>query len=187
MMWVLVRHGIARDRTAPDCPPDPLRPLTPEGVEKTRQAMRGLACLLPNEVLLSSSPFLRARQSAAIARAVLAAHRGLDEKNIPIEILDALQPGGDPHQLTKRDMWRKHGARVLFGHSPDLEAFASMLLQVREVDGRSEDAAGGWLTLKKSGALCLRGTPGRTSMQLKWAMTPKQLRALGDDKVAVPP
>ena len=43
MQLFIVRHGIAIDREDPKCPPDPERFLTEEGLEKTRQAAKGIA------------------------------------------------------------------------------------------------------------------------------------------------
>ena len=42
MILYIVRHGIAVDRTDPKSPAEPERPLTAEGVKKTRSAALGL-------------------------------------------------------------------------------------------------------------------------------------------------
>ena len=71
MQLFIVRHGIAIDREDPKCPPDPERFLTEEGIEKTRQAAKGVAEIgaVPDSML--SSPYIRAAQTAEIFAAVL--------------------------------------------------------------------------------------------------------------------
>ena len=43
MQLYIVRHGLAIDREDPNCPADPERFLTEEGIEKTKQAAKGVA------------------------------------------------------------------------------------------------------------------------------------------------
>ena len=60
MQLFIVRHGIAIDREDPKCPPDPERFLTEEGIEKTRQAAKGVAEIGTVPDLMLSSPYVRA-------------------------------------------------------------------------------------------------------------------------------
>ena len=65
MQLCFFRHGIAVDRADPAYQ-DKDRPLTPEGQSKTQGAARGLRRLnLPFDAVLTS-PWLRAKQTAAI-------------------------------------------------------------------------------------------------------------------------
>jgi len=64
MQLYIVRHGIAVDREDPNCPADPDRFLTQEGIEKARQVAKGVAEIGAAPDLLLSSPYLRAAQTA---------------------------------------------------------------------------------------------------------------------------
>ena len=66
MILYLVRHGIAVDRTDPKSPPEPERPLTARGVQKTRSAALGLRALGAKPDVLITSPYVRAAQTAEI-------------------------------------------------------------------------------------------------------------------------
>src|SRR5277367_870696 len=60
MLLYLVRHGIAVDPNDPKSPPEPERPLTAKGVQKTRAAALGLQALGVKPDVLLSSPYVRA-------------------------------------------------------------------------------------------------------------------------------
>ena len=66
MILYIVRHGIAVDRTDPKSPPEPERPLTAKGVQKTRSAALGLKELGVKPDVLITSPYVRAAQTAEI-------------------------------------------------------------------------------------------------------------------------
>ena len=74
MQLLIIRHAIAVPRGTPGIP-DEDRPLTPEGEQKFREAAEGLAKLVDRPDALLTSPWLRAKQTAAIA-AVVEAARG---------------------------------------------------------------------------------------------------------------
>ena len=156
MRWILVRHGIAWDRMAKDCPPDPERPLTLRGMVRTRAAMRGLALQVGPELVLASSPYLRAMQSAEIAAEVFCAQREVPGGKLKIHRVDALSPGGDVRELCDGYRWPRAQTRILFGHSPDLERFAAHLLQDIAIKRRHTSSAAAFLKLKKSGAICIQ-------------------------------
>lgn len=179
-MWVLVRHGLAWDRKAPDCPPDPLRPLTEVGAVKTQAAMRGLVRQLPDDdVVLASSPYLRAMQSAELARQAFAAHWNTHERRFPIHTVEALSPGSDARALHTEHRWPAAKARILFGHSPDLELFATNLLCGRDDEDNQEKTLVAIVKLKKAGAICLQLEGAQGPYKILWALSPRQLRGLG--------
>src|ERR1051325_10595965 len=73
MKLYLVRHGIAEE--AKDTKPDGQRALTPEGIEKFKQAAKGFARMLDEEetiAVILTSPLARARQTAEILAKALA-------------------------------------------------------------------------------------------------------------------
>jgi len=162
MKIYLVRHGIAVEREDPKCPADPKRYLTPEGIKKTRAAMRGLKTLVSKPAAMITSPYLRAVQTAEIAA---------DELGYPADKIrqsDALLPGAAPSQLL-RELVKLSAEEVMcFGHAPHLDLFIAHCL-----GGRSAVTA-----LKKAGAACIemeKLSPG--SGILDWVFTSKALRA----------
>src|SRR6202012_5881267 len=78
MRIYLVRHGIAIDREDPDCPSEAERYLTPKGIQRTRQAARGLRELGVKPAALLTSPLVRAVQTGEIFCDVL----GIDPKQL---------------------------------------------------------------------------------------------------------
>ena len=153
------RHGLAVDREAPGVTTDAERPLTDEGIRKTRAAAEGLRRLEVGFDRIFTSPWLRARQTASILSEVLllpAAEEWAElagDRSAP-ELLQALVDN--------------HGKRnLLVGHEPLLSATIVHLL------------GGEWLLdLKKSGACTLRVDvlPPRKAAMLLWSVTSRQLR-----------
>ncbi len=66
MLLYIVRHGIAIDREDPNCPPDPERFLTEDGIEKTKQIAKGVSEIAAVPDLMLSSPYLRAKHTVEI-------------------------------------------------------------------------------------------------------------------------
>jgi phosphohistidine phosphatase len=152
------RHGIAVDRGDPAYL-DKDRPLTPEGETKTQGAARGLWRLnLPFNTVLTS-PWLRAKQTAAILTEILELP---DARELPElagdrsaeELLGALSPF-------------RGRCILLVGHEPLLSETAVTLL------------GGRWsMDLKKAGACAVEvdSLPPRRPAQLLWHLTSRQLR-----------
>jgi phosphohistidine phosphatase len=156
------RHGIAVDKDDPSVTSDAERPLTDEGTRKTREAAEGLKRLDAGFDKILTSPWLRAKQTAAILADVLAlpAPEELAElagDRTPAELIAALA--------------HHHGrCTLLVGHEPLLSATAVQIL------------GGDWLLdMKKSGACLLEidALPPRKSATLLWHLTPRQLRWMG--------
>ncbi len=157
---LLLRHGIAEERGAGL--DDASRALTAAGIERTGRVLQRLLELdLRAEVLLSS-PLVRARQSAELAR-----DAGLAPA---LELEAALAPGADPEPLLQRWLgptsprpgW---GRLALVGHEPDLSRLAAWLIGVPAAQ------AEGRLRLKKAGVLLLElpGEDGPAPPQLAGA------------------
>jgi len=164
MRIVLFRHGPAETRDPARWPDDAARPLTPEGVELTRRAARGVARMEPGIERVISSPATRALDTANMLSS------SLDLGSEP-ELLPALAPEG---------VWRRvldwladqpaESVVALVGHQPGLDLLAGGLLRT-EGDGA--------LVLKKAGACsitCEVPEPGRG--QLRWWLRPAVLRAV---------
>lgn len=168
MDLLVIRHADAGDAAdfAKSGRPDDERPLSDEGRRKMRQVTRGLRAIVPEIAALASSPLVRARQTAEI---VAAAYDGTTVETVP-----ALRPGERPAALAQWLERRKpDGVAAVVGHEPHLSTTVGWLVT---------GTARGILDLKK-GAACLLscdGAWGEASAILRWALTPGQLRALGD-------
>jgi phosphohistidine phosphatase len=158
------RHGIALDKEDPSVTTDAARPLTEDGIRKTRAAAEGLKRMeIPFDRILTS-PWLRAIQTASILSEVLYLSPAQELPELagdktPDDLLDALA--------------KHHGKRTLLvGHEPLLSATVVQLL------------GGDWiLDLKKAGccAVLVDGLPARKSAALLWSVTSRQLRWMAKD------
>jgi phosphohistidine phosphatase len=123
MRLYLIRHGIAIDREAPNCPPDTERPLTPKGMKRSHAAALGLRALdvKPNAVL--SSPWLRALQTAEIFCETI----GYPSKKIIRT--DALKGTSSPGDLMRELQSMKAKVVLCFGHEPHLHLVIAHVLR----------------------------------------------------------
>jgi phosphohistidine phosphatase len=160
----LVRHAIAAERGA-KYPDDRLRPLTAVGARRFATSVRGLASLGVTIDLVLTSPLARARETAALLAS------NLKTKKPPIEVLDALAPGGRHTAIVEAISRhaKRHRRLALVGHEPDLGELAARLIGAR-----------GNIEFKK-GAVCLidvdAATPGGPGT-LRWSLPPRVLRGL---------
>ena len=165
MQLYIVRHGIAIDREDPNCPPDPERFLTDEGMEKTRQVAKGVAEIGAVPDLMISSPYVRAVQTAEIFASAL------EHGKQKIRKTDLLLPGADPMQLFRELAREKQASAVfIFGHAPHLDDLIATAI------GSKHHVT----ALKKAGVALVelrRMVP--PSGELVWLATPKMLRKAG--------
>lgn len=158
----VVRHAIAAD-IGPSCPTDEVRPLTDEGVARWRLQVAGLRSLDAAIDIVLTSPLVRCRQTAAILS------EGLGGP--PVEVLDALRPGGRLERVLAGIGDQRHaGSIALVGHEPSIGAIAASLL-----------GASGTVPFKR-GAVCrvdVESFPPRAAGALVWMLPPKVLRRLG--------
>ena len=158
------RHGIAVDREDPSVTSDAERPLTEEGIRKTRAAAEGLKRFDAGFDTILTSPWLRASQTASILTEVLLLPAA--EEMVELE--------GDRDATTLiAALAKRHGKRTLLvGHEPLLSATIVHLLNSER---------GEWiLELKKSGAclIAVDALPPRKPATLRWHLTPRQLRLM---------
>ncbi len=117
----LIRHGIA---AAPESyESDDERPLTDEGVEKTKKVAKRLSQLKLHFDLILTSPLLRARQTALILQTT-----GLSSQ---LEESDYLKFDGDIYNwLPWLETWQQGGGSclALVGHEPNLSNWAETLV-----------------------------------------------------------
>src|SRR5262245_20605232 len=153
------RHGIALDKEDPGVTSDAERPLTEEGIRKTRAAAAGLKRIDMGFDKIFTSPWLRASQTATILSEVLLlpAPDELAElagDRTPSELLQSLEEHAGKRTL-------------LVGHEPLLSTTVVQLL------------GGEWaLDLKKSGACAVHvdTLPPHKPATLLWHLTSRQLR-----------
>lgn len=162
MELCLVRHAIAVDRGTPGFADDDLRPLTPEGAKRFKQAARGLSVLVTPQVILTS-PLVRARQTAEIL---------MDVFRLPnLHVSDSLASGD--HAALLRDVAELEAQTVLVvGHEPHISGLLSYLLS----DSESRIGA----TFKKGAAALVSsdGEPAVGACWLEWLLQPAALRGL---------
>lgn len=164
MECILFRHGIAielenwsgEDRS---------RPLTAEGIEKTREAVRGLLHIgiRPSHILCS--PFLRTQQTAAIAKDIFGfvekprLCKQLFSEAAPKDLLDLLVEFSQDDQI------------LCIGHEPHLGLTAGVMLFGYPVMS---------LPFEKAGACSIqfkgKATPGNGVLQ--WLFPSAQLQQL---------
>ena len=155
---------MAADKGDPAYPNDRDRPLTEEGIKKTREAAEGLKRLQINFDKILTSPWVRAIQTAQIAAEVL-------EMTARLENLPELEGNRSVDELVKAIGDRRAARLLLVGHEPLLGRTMAHLLR----PGQALD-----IDLKKSGAgaVEVQSLPPRDPGTLLWLMTAKQLRML---------
>jgi len=161
----VMRHGLAVNRGSVRFADDAQRPLEPEGKEKMREITEGLKRLGFDVDWIVSSPLVRAVETAEIVAASLPASG-------PVEVCDALRPGGSSEDVLAYLAKRPNRTRVLLvGHEPDLSDLAARLI------GAGSHAN---LAFKKGGCCLIRFDefPPRNPGQLVWWLTPRVLRKL---------
>src|SRR5438132_8138878 len=162
MELVFLRHGQAADRE--DWKGDDAdRPLTAEGVDRTKEVVRGLRALKVRPDVILSSPLLRARETGEIAK------KGLitDAK---VELAEELAPAASPDRLISRlgDLADKPVV-LCVGHEPHISTTLSAM-----VSGKTAAS----FDIKKAGVCCIRftGIPKAGTGTLLWLLPPKFLR-----------
>jgi phosphohistidine phosphatase len=164
MDLLIIRHAIAEERTAEK--PDPARVLTKKGRRKFRKAARGLDALGVELGAVIHSPWLRAAETAALLRPLIAGDAGA-----ALVATDALcaTPGAPLVDLIAG----KDGPLpiAVVGHEPWLGELVALLVA-------GDVARGEQFPLKKGGVVHLTGTPRAGAMELRAALPPAVLRAL---------
>lgn len=163
MKLYLMRHGIAVSRHDPDCPPDPQRPLTDEGVRRTRRAARGLRALGAAPERILSSPYDRAVQTAQVVAGVLEVPEG------QVHRTEALLPGAPPAALLAELRAVEAAAVLCTGHAPHVDRLLAEAL----------GASGERTAMKKAGVACLELDAAGEGPLLLWLATSRMLRRLG--------
>ncbi len=117
-LWLL-RHAEAEDRAKSGKDED--RGLTADGLLQAKNVARGLAALEPHITLILTSPYRRARQTAARASEALRPSVGIRESRV-------LAPGNDPEAVLSELAGAEEEAVLLVGHAPLLGFLLGRLL-----------------------------------------------------------
>jgi phosphohistidine phosphatase len=166
----LVRHAVAFRRDPDRWPHGRRRPLTPEGEEEFRLAVRGLARIVPKVDVILSSPFQRAWRTAEILSE-------LDSWPAPepSPVVAASRRRASPEKATLAlGDYADAKYVAVVGHKPRLQELAAYLL-TGEGDGLE-------IKIRKGGVMCIRfdGAPAPGTGKLRWLLTPKALLSLAD-------
>jgi len=158
----ILRHGVAASREEWAPKRESQRPLTSKGEKQMRRISRAMRKLELSFDLILSSPFLRARQTAAIVADTFDAKEKL-------KLSDALAPGSNPRRFIEeaRHLFGASRQILVVGHEPFLSALISLLVR--------GDAHVG-LKLKKAGLCKLELNalkPGAAI--LEWLLAPRHL------------
>jgi phosphohistidine phosphatase len=164
MILYLVRHGIAIDRTDPKSPPEPERPLTARGVQKTRAAALGLRAMGAKPDFFISSPYVRAAQTAEIFAEALGF--AVDK----IRVNDHLKPAANPTEIIREITHLRAKEIACFGHAPHLDLTIAHLAGARTP----------FTELKKAGVACFE-LSGHGAWALRWLLPPRTLRELDEE------
>ncbi len=141
------------------------RALTVAGRKEVEEVAESLDSLGVDPSNVITSPLKRARETAAIAAAVL-------KKKGLVEIWDELKPESETAGLYRRLSKLKPDSVVLVvGHEPYLSGMTS------EIISGSRQAR---IALKKAGVaiFVVSEYPPKATGELRWLMTPKQLKKL---------
>lgn len=154
---LLLRHGIAA--VARPGQPDAERALTGEGKQKLRSLFRRLRKAGVRPALILTSPYLRARQSAELAREVLAPEAMI----VPAQ---ALAPGSPPQEAWDEiRLYANQPSVLCASHEPLCSELAAFLL----------GAPGLQIDFKKGAIMRIdvEGSGARPRGTLKWLVSPK--------------
>jgi phosphohistidine phosphatase len=163
MELLIVRHAHAgsREEFAETGQPDDLRPLTKTGVRDMKDVARGLRQILSTIDSVTTSPLVRARQTAEIVA---------DAYDVQIVESDTLRPDAEAESFVnwaRRE--QKDGVVAIVGHEPHLSGLVAYLIG---------DAGDARIDLKKGGVCLLEfdGYPERGRGTLRWLLTPSIAR-----------
>ncbi len=162
MKLYVMRHGPAMPRGS--VPDEFSRPLSPEGVEQTAAAARGLARLGLSGVRILSSPLTRALQTADLVAAELAPG-GRPES------VDLLAAGASPGEIRKA-LKGSTSDTLIVGHDPDVSVLVGYLLS-GEPQAFIDFSTGGVVALQFPDEV------QKAAGRLLWYLRRRQLELLG--------
>ncbi|MDA4127826.1 MAG: phosphohistidine phosphatase SixA [Thaumarchaeota archaeon] len=164
----LLRHGEAGQRV-PVAARDMQRALTAAGKKEIEEVGEVMVEMGYEFDIVATSPLKRAKDTASIVNKALERKSGVEE-------WPELSPEGNRETLYKRLAKIKPGSVVMcVGHEPYLTT------AIGEITRKGSDGSSGFrIVLKKGGLarLSVAGFSPRISGELRWLLTPKQLRKM---------
>jgi phosphohistidine phosphatase len=163
----LVRHGIAAPAGPENNFQDERRELTAEGIQKMRQAVKGLRNLELAADFIASSPLIRAVQTAEIVAEALKFRQ-------PVAEWDELAPEAPVEGVfTRLTEVRDRNSVWLVGHQPSIGWLACYLICENSKTS---------LPFKKGAVLAVRidDVPPRSAGELLWLLPSKLSRQIGE-------
>ena len=167
----ILRHAHAEDLSETQSKVDFDRKLTPEGIEKAKKLSEFFNTLEVKLDIVLSSPYLRAKETAAHFIG------SLEDGNKPeIKLVDFLSSGVSVNEIAKGLLpYFSMDKIALVGHAPDLELFLGKLI----------GAGMAKIKLKKGSiAKVILSNSLELSGELEWLITPKVLKRLKIKKKA---
>lgn len=164
----LLRHGEAGKRV-PAATRDMERALTADGKEEIEEVGEAMADLGYKFDVIATSPLKRAKDTASIVNKAL-------KRKSSVEEWPELSPEGSREALYKRLAKLKPGSVVMcVGHEPYLTT------AIGEITGKGGAGSASFrIVLKKGGLarLSVAGFSPRISGELRWLLTPRQIRKM---------
>lgn len=163
MTLYLIRHAHAGQRVPGD-PDDHLRPLSRKGLRQAETLAKACKTLELRFDRLFSSPYTRARETAAALQGC--------SKGRQLEFLEELtgEAYGDLLRVLGETLKPEDSSLALVGHEPYLSDLASVLL--------TGDVRGFGLRFRKGMLIELGGALGAGTLELRSALTADQLKRL---------
>jgi phosphohistidine phosphatase len=164
MELLLIRHADAAPMNEAGVDDDADRPLTSLGKEQCKVLSLALQRLGVHIDSVTSSPLLRAQQTATELVAEWAAPQP------PVDVCEALAPGAKHRKLERYLLKASSGSAVLVGHMPDLGEFAAWLIGNKNVQ----------INFAKAGAALIKfdALPAKGTGTLAWLVTPAWCQAV---------
>lgn len=168
MNLLLIRHAIAEEQSAKQWPDDADRPLTQRGIRRFRTAALGLGTLVPEVDRLTSSPFVRAHQTATILEDQL----GWPEIELHPQLAAGAPLAGAIALLAECE---PRATVVVVGHEPTMSLLASAY-----IGGTASQLTFDW---RRGGAALIEfeRAPAANGGALRWFLPPRLLRTLAAD------
>ena len=164
----LMRHGEAGKRV-PVAAKDSERALTAAGKQEIEKVAKGMADLGYEFDVVATSPVKRSMETALIVNETL-------RRKTAVEEWPELSPESNKRDFYRRLAKVRPGSKVLcVGHEPYLTT------AIGEISGREGEATPGFrISLKKGGLakLSVIGFNPRINGELRWLLTPKQIRKM---------
>lgn len=162
MIVYLLRHGIAEDRASSGQDAD--RALTKEGIARLETVLKVAQAASMNPTLILSSPYVRAVQTAEVAKSVFQVEADIVRSN-------AFTPNSAPVAAwDELRQWTSEEQVLVATHEPLVSSLFSFLIGVNEYVHDFKKAGLAKLEMVRTGS--------RPAATVKWILTPSLAAAI---------